>query len=57
MWKQLTRNYKNPLLALLDLMENAFDAAAAEREFCQKIVCSSNEDTIVTNHLDKKVSW
>lgn len=28
-WNHWTRNFKTPILALLDLMDNAFDAAAA----------------------------
>lgn len=31
MWNQWTRNFKTPVLALLDLMDNAFDAACARK--------------------------
>jgi hypothetical protein len=42
MWSQWTRNFKSPLLALLDLMDNAFDATKqTQQEFAAEIhVCA-----------------
>lgn len=46
MWEQWTRNFKTPLLALLDLMDNAFDATktGSLKDFDAKILVYPDED-------------
>jgi hypothetical protein len=38
LWTQWTRNFKTPLLAMLDLMDNAFDAAICDKPDFQGVV-------------------